>query len=230
MPRTGRAAPDGYAFHVLNRGNNRARIFLQPADYEAFLRLMADAAERVPMRVLAFCLMPNHWHLVLWPLKGVQLSAYLQWLLTVHVLRYHRHRDTIGHGHIYQGRSKRFPIQTDRHLLAVARYVEANPVRAQLVPRAEDWRWSSLSRSRTADGRALLSPWPIEKPANWAEIVNAVPPTLETEQIRRSVRRGRPCGDPQWVQSVAGACGLHSTLRPVGRPRKNGDCPHFSIK
>ena len=147
MPRTARASAGNYCYHVLNRGNARQEVFHKPEDYAAFLRLMAEANERPQgpsMRILAYCLMPNHFHLVLWPRDDGDLSRWMQWLLTSHVRRYHRHYG--GSGHVWQGRFKAFPIQKDDHLLAVLRYVERNPLRARslAVRKAERWPGSSV--------------------------------------------------------------------------------------
>src|SRR5213079_76042 len=103
-----------------------------------------EAFDFQPMRLIGYCLMPNHWHLVLWPRKDGELSAYLRWLTVTHTQRYHAHYHTAGTGPLYQGRFKSFPIQEDEHFLTVMRYAERNPLRANLVKRAEEWRWSSL--------------------------------------------------------------------------------------
>jgi len=142
MPRSARASAGGYCYHVMNRGNARAEVFHKQEGLAAFLRIMGEAGLRVPMRVVAYCLMPNHFHLVLWPRTDGDLSRWMHWLLTTHVRRYLGH---YGHsGHVWQGRFKAFPIQQDEHLLTVIRYVERNPLRAGLVERAQDWKWSSL--------------------------------------------------------------------------------------
>ena len=138
MPRTSRASVGGLCCHVISRGNRRARVFHKQEDYDAFVTLISQANEKVVMRVLAYCLMPNHFHFVLWPLRDGDLSRWMQWLLTSHVRRYHQHYATSGR--VWQGRFKAFPIQQNTHLLTVLRYVERNPLRAGLVTRAEDWR------------------------------------------------------------------------------------------
>lgn len=143
MARTARASVGGLCYHVLNWGNGRAEVFPKEGDFAAFVELMAQANERVPMRILGYALLPNHFHLVLWPRDDGDLSRWMQWLLTTHVRRYHRHYH--GSGHVWQGRFKAFPIQQDHHLLTVLRYVERNPLRAKLVRRAERWAWSSLA-------------------------------------------------------------------------------------
>jgi len=142
MPRTARASVGGYCYHVLNRGNGRAQVFHNADDHHAFVRLLQKACARVPMRLGGFCLMPNHFHLVVWPRGDNDLGPWMQWLLTAHVHGYRkRYR---GSGHVWQGRFKAFPIEQDDRLRTVLRYVERNPVRAGLVARAELWPWSSL--------------------------------------------------------------------------------------
>jgi putative transposase len=144
MGRPLRAAPGELVYHVLNRANGRQRLFEHDGDYAAFERVLHEARERVAMRLLAYCVMPNHWHLVLWPYRDGDLSRFLGWLTLTHTQRWHAYRQTVGTGHLYQGRFKSFVVQTDDHLLSVCRYVERNAVRAGLVERAEAWRWSSL--------------------------------------------------------------------------------------
>ncbi len=137
-----RASVGGMIYHALNRGNRREAVFHKPEDYDAFVTAMADARRRLPVDIFGYCLMPNHFHLVLRPRADGDLGRWMQWLLTAHARRYHRHYRTSGH--VWQGRFKAFPIQDDEHLITVLRYVERNPLRAELVARAEHWRWSSL--------------------------------------------------------------------------------------
>jgi len=215
MPRTARASVGGLCYHVINRGNARAEIFRKPEDYAAFLTLLRDATERVPVRVLAYCLMPTHFHLALWPRRDRDLSRFLHWLLTAHVRRYHQHYQSSGH--VWQGRFKAFPIQQDDHLLTVLRYIERNPLRAGLVARADDWLWSSL-RERGRGGE-WLHPSPVSGPLDWAAWVNAPMTDAEVEALRRSVNRGTPYGADRWVRRTVRRLGLESSLNPRGRPR-----------
>lgn len=131
MGRPLRTAQGGFVYHVLNRANDRKTIFQKASDYEAFGRLMAEVQERVPMRVLAWCLMPNHWHLLLWPERDGQLSDYVRLLTLTHTQRWHAHYHSAGSGHLYQGRFKSFLVESDMYLLTVCRYVEQNPLRAR---------------------------------------------------------------------------------------------------
>ncbi len=169
------------------------------------------------MRLLAYCLMPNHFHLVLWPAGDGDLSAYMMWLGTAHVRRYHEHYHSSGH--VYQGRFRSFPIQDNDHLLTVLRYVERNPVRAGLVQRAQDWRWSSTALRPAAEAPAL-DPGPAVRPIDWLAHVNHPQTEEEEEALRECIRRRRPYGDERWAERAAQSLGLEASLRPRGRPRK----------
>ena len=216
MPRTARAAVADMAYHVINRGNGKATVFHDEEDFDAFVRLLGEACGRVDMRVAAWCVMPNHFHLLLWPPSEDGLSRWMQWLMTAHVRRHHRRHGTSGH--VWQGRFKAFPIQRNDRLLTVVRYVERNPVRAGLVSRAEDWRWSSLAAVATAGAPARRCPVPL--PRDWGSVVARPEPEAELDAVRRSVNRGTPFGAAPWISSTARRLGLEHTTRPRGRPRK----------
>ena len=159
---------------------------------------MVAAMHRFPTRLLAYCLMPNHWHMVLWPRKDGETTAFLRWLTLTHSQRLHAHRHTTGYGHIYQGRFKSFPIEQDESLLNVLRYVERNALRANLVERAQNWRWCSLWRRLNGDREPLLSAWPLDTPADWVDWVNAAQTEAELEALRKCVNRGTPYGSEGW--------------------------------
>lgn len=226
MGRPKRSADGGLVYHVLNRANARTTIFENDADYEAFERVLEEAVERTQTRLLAYCLMPNHWHLVVWPREDGELSRFTGWLTLTHTQRWHAHRQSTGSGHVYQGRFKSFPIQEDDHFHTACRYVERNARRAHLVRRAEDWRFGSLHRwlRGTPQAKSLLSPWPLPRRAGWLDYVNGPQTEAELSAIRRSIQRGSPYGDNQWTEKMASELDLESTLRPRGRPRidKNG--------
>jgi putative transposase len=176
------------------------------------------------MRLLAYCLMPNHFHLALWPRLDGDLSDYMMWLLTAHVRRYHQHYHSSGH--VWQGRFRAFPIQEDDHLLTVLRYIERNPVRAGLVERAQDWPWSSAAP--LTPGAPALDPGPVARPPQWLEHVNRPQTEAEVEALHECLRRGRPFGVRAWAAETARRMGLEASLRPRGRPRKPGaDQPTF---
>lgn len=210
-------------------------LFEDDPDYAAFLRVLALACERVPsVRLLGYCVMPNHWHLVLWPAKDGQLSEFMRWLTVTHTQRWHAHRHTAGTGPVYQGRFKSFPIQDDEHLIKVLRYVERNAMSAELVPKAQDWRWGSLWQWREGDksdtlavgetegqqDRPPLARWPVARPVRWAAMVNQAMSQKDIERVRLSMQRGSPLGDKDWISKTADRLSLGSTLTPRGRPMK----------
>jgi putative transposase len=212
-------------FHVLNRGVGRMNLFRKDRDYEAFEQIIAKTLVTCPMRILAYCLLPNHWHLVLWPEQNGELAAFMQKLTITHARNWQEHRRRVGYGHIYQGRYKSFPIQGDEHFYQVVRYVERNALRARLVRRAEDWRWCSLwtRLHEVPDDPSFVHDWPLSRPADWLKYVNQAQSKAELDALRRSVQRGQPYGSDRWIQSMVQQLGLESTLRARGRPRKQTD-------
>ena len=217
MPRAPRRLLQGHCFHALNRGNGGARLFLDRFDYAAFVQLLAGMRAAYEIRLLAYCLMPNHFHLVLQVEATGAISSALHWVQTSYASRFRAKYQSTGH--IFQGRFKSFPIQKNEHLLTVMRYVERNPVRANLVVQAVDWRWSS------APWRGKPNHWLDESPVplghDWRAYVDTPSSTAEIDAVRRSVARGSPFGSGPWQQVTAEGLGLSSTLRPRGRPRKN---------
>lgn len=222
MPRRKRVCTGGYVFHVLNRAVGRQQIFKDDEDYAAFERVLIQALERTPVRLLSFCLMPNHWHLVLWPKRGRDddLSEFMRWLTVTHTQRWHAHKGTAGTGPLYQGRFKSFPVQGDDHFLTVCRYVERNALKANLVEKAQEWRWSSQWHRSAKNSQITLTDWPVPIPRQWARLVNAPQTEPEVEALQRAIKRGRPFGDDKWCERTAERLELESTLRPRGRPRK----------
>jgi len=170
------------------------------------------------LRILAYCLMPTHFHLVLQPDDDRRVSLFLHWLLTSHVRRHHQRYGSSGH--IWQGRFKSFLIAEDDHLLTVLRYVEANPVRAGLARTAADWTWSSYRARLARTYGGLLDLAPVPEPADWAAFVASDLSESELDRIQTSVRRQSPYGPELWMQQIARNLELESTLRPRGRPRK----------
>jgi putative transposase len=197
----------------------RQRIFADEQDYLAFQTVMQETRRQVPMRLLAYCIMPNHWHLVLWPRAEEDLSAYMHWLTMTHTQRWHAFHGTTGTGPLYQGRFKSFAVEADNHFYAVCRYVERNPLRAGLVSRAEAWRWSSLWQYQNERCEVELDAWPLPRPQLWVEHVNAVETEAELAAIRASVTRGKPFGGEDWTLNTAKRLGMVSSLRARGRPR-----------
>jgi putative transposase len=222
MPRVARQCPGGYVYHVWNRGAGRLRLFKKPQDYLAFEQVLLEAQRRHPIRLLDWCLMPNHWHFVVFPSQDQQVTNFFRWLTHTHAMRAVTHRRVMGMGPLYQGRFKSLPVQSDEHLLTLLRYVQRNPVRARLVGRAAEWRWGGegVRRSGPAELEAILSKWPVDRPRGWARWVNEPTDAVELERIRQCIRRSRPLGDAAWTLATAHKLSLEWTLRPRGGQRK----------
>ena len=208
----------GYVYHVLNRGAQRQQLFFSDENYRAFTELLDATLREIPLPIVAYELMPNHWHFVVKPDDKVQLSEFFQTLTGTHAKRFRAEHGTIGQGHVYQDRFKSFPVESDSHFLALCRYVERNALRAGLMDRAEAWQWSSLAPRLTGQDLLLTSDWPVPRPPDWIERVNRPLTSREVEAIRRCIRRGCPLGNIEWVQQTARELGLQHTLRSRGRP------------
>ena len=237
MPRAPRITVGGLIYHVLNRGNARMQLFSTEEEYLAFEDILVAVHQRVQMRTLGYCIMPNHWHLLLWPREDGDLTEFVRWMTLTHTQRWHATRGTTGTGHIYQGRYRSFPVQR-RHptadqrargvlagpdpTLSVLRYIERNPVRAALVSDATQWRWSSAWRRvhGVPERSAWLREVPGGLPHDWVDLVNQPQTDAELDALRRCVRRYRPYGTDAWTTALARRHGVESTLRPRGRPRK----------
>ena len=228
MPRPLRPVDVGLIYHVINRGNNRQDVFHKPEDFRAFLKAMGDLKERKPFELFGYCLLSNHFHLLIRP-RGESISRIMQSLLVSHTQRYHKHHRSGGH--VWQGRFKSPVIQDDQHLLTVLRYIEANPVRAKIVRRAEDWPWSSYPVHGLGQADELvdplvtydqLSPYPRVRQRQWSAMVHEPLEDKEADLIRRSSATGLPYGTPSWVKRLEKKLDLDLTIRPRGRPRNRG--------
>lgn len=223
MPRRLRHTLRGAAFHVMNRAVRCARIFKTHGDYRAFLKVVEEGLAKHQVSVIAYCVMPTHWHFVVLCDRVHHVSDWVHWLAGTHASRWHVAHGTRGTGHLYQDRFRAVPVQRETSLLRVCRYVERNALRKGLVAAAEDWQWGSLYACSNNCHPIELKPWPILKPADWIQIVNSPDNLLELEQLRQTVQRNQPIGDPAWQAAVAPFVGL--TMRPIGRPRKRSPTP-----
>lgn len=221
MPRTPRRCPADLIYHVLNRAVAKITLFRHDKDYTAFERALTQAHERFPINVLAYCVMPSHWHLVLQPKRDADLTAFMQWLTLTHAQRWRASHKTVGFGPLYQGRFKAFAIQPDDHLQSVLRFIERNPLRAKAIKSLDAWRWSSFHRrtNGTPEERALLANWPITRRSDWPSSLNRPQPQAEEFDIIQCIQRSRPYGDPVWQSQTAERLGLICSLRPKGRPK-----------
>lgn len=224
MPRIQRTDVGEQVYHVINRANARAQIFDSKEDYMLFENILEEAVEKYDMRLLAYCLMPNHWHLVLYPKSDGDLAAFMGWLTNTHTRRWHVAKKTIGQGHLYQGRYKSFLCQTDSHFLTLVRYVERNAKKANFVKKAEVWRWGSAWRREegTPEQKKILAEWPVSLPRNYLSLLNEPQTQAEEEALERSLAKSIPFGTDRWLGVIIPKYGLEQALRSVGRPRKNG--------
>ncbi|HYM23153.1 MAG TPA: transposase [Vicinamibacterales bacterium] len=159
---------------MYNRRTDRQLLFPSAGAFDAFLDLMEEAVDRFAVRICAYCVMKTHWHQAIWVTEdgGTAVVRYLQWLSGTHAVRFRIASRTRGLGHVYQDRYNAKAVTTPAYYFQLVRYIEANPVSAGLVQRAEEWEWSSLAE-RTNYLRRILSDGPIPLPTNWIEIVNA---------------------------------------------------------
>jgi putative transposase len=220
MARAPRIIKAGIAYHLLNRANGKLRIFRKDKDFQAFEDILAEAIDRFNVRITAYCIMGNHWHMLAWPEYDDQLSDFMKWLTVTHTQRWHGAHGTTGMGHVYQGRYKSFPVCDDGHYLTVLRYIESNPIRAGLVDRSQQWPWSSLAIRNGKKGDILISDGPVELPSRWNQLVNLGVNDSQRDSIDNCIKRSCPFGENNWVERTANLLNLNSTKRPRGRPPK----------
>jgi putative transposase len=221
MPRRPRAQSADVVHHVINRASRRTTLFATDEDYLMMEDVLFAARHRFGMRLLDWTIMRNHWHLILWPEYDLQLSRFMHWMTTTQTQRWHAARGSTGTGPLYQGRYKAIPVQSDDHLLTVARYVQRNPVRAGLVERVADWRWGSAWRR--CRKRHLPPPdrWPIPEPTDWTTFADAPMNQVELSRVRDAIACGWPYGDAEWTRDMARTFALKRTFRAQGRPCRN---------
>jgi putative transposase len=230
MGRQPRLVADGLVYHALNRGNNRARVFCHDADFQQFLDALAQTKERYPFRLYAYCLMDNHFHLVLEPAAGQKISRILQSLTVAHTWHYHQASTTSGH--VWQGRFKSPVVSADEHLLTVMRYIESNPLRAGMVRDLSCYRWSSYPAHGLGQRLPVVDEAPLwvalgqseeARQSYWRGWLHTPLTEKELSAVRRSVTSGRPFGPASWVEQTAARLGLELVPRPRGRPRKTAE-------
>ena len=222
MPRNARVDVGGEIYHVINRANGRLQIFNKDEDYKLFERILIETKELFDMRILAYQLMPNHFHLVLYPRKNGDLGLFMHRLSNAHTRKVHARTNTNGSGHLYQGRYKSFIIDRDDYLFAVIKYVEHNAVRAKLVRSCEDWQWGSAWRRiyGTAQEKKLLDQESFQLPDDYLNWINTAENPDSLNIIRASVNKNVPYGRGRWVDNMVLKYHLESTLKSPGRPKK----------
>lgn len=223
MPRLARIDVGNEIYHVINRANGRTQIFNTPEDYILFEKLILEAKELTDMRIFAYEIIPNHWHLILSPRNDGDLGVFMHHLTNKHTRQVHTSTGTIGSGHLYQGRYKSFLVDSEKYLLSVIKYTERNAVRAGLVRFCENWQWGSAWRRThgTEQQKKLLDPLPVQLPDDYLKWINTEEQSKEVEAIRHSVNKGVPYGREQWIDVMVTKYHIETTLRSAGRPRKH---------
>jgi putative transposase len=161
----------GVVFHVMNRAVIGQVLFTGPADYDAFMALARRAQRRTKIRILAYCLMPNHWHFAVWVEHDAQLRAFIGWLSTVHAMHVRTWTGTRGRGAVYQDRYLAVPVEAETYYYRLIRYIERNAARAGLVDRPEEWPWGSAAALGGVDDIGLAE-WPVDRPSHWLDFIN----------------------------------------------------------
>jgi putative transposase len=190
-PRSCRHLPPWVPVHATNRGVDKRQLFFQPADYEAFLSLVAEGTARYQVDVFGYNVMPNHFHLLLRQRSEGAISAFLHRLVGGSACYYRRATSSVGLGHVYQRRYWSHVVADERHYLTALHYVEDNARQARLVLRAEDWRWGSLWE-RVTGNRSLLAPSLVPLPAKWVDLVNTDQSSMDLQPFRTPTRGRTP--------------------------------------
>jgi putative transposase len=218
MPRISRAVAAGLPHHITQRGNYRQSVFETDADRVLYLDWLKTYSAKYGMKIWAYCLMSNHVHFVAVPMES---DAMARTLNTVH-MRYaqHANRKKRTTGHLWQGRFFSCVLD-ERHLLAAMRYVENNPVRAGMVEKAGDYRWSSAaSHIRKNEDPVISMDSPvIGSITDWAAYLEQRDDQL-VKALRESAKNGRPCGDNNFVRKIEKLLGRQLVAFPRGRPRR----------
>ena len=219
MPRQARAVFPGIAHHVTQRGNHRHDVFYERGDSLAYLRLLRECASQHAIQVIAYCLMPNHVHLVVVPSTMDGLHRALKIVHGRYAQRVNRMRKLTGH--FWQNRYFSAPLDAT-HLLNAVRYVELNPVRAGLAERAEDYEWSSAAAHCALHADPLVAPFPelrsFEGIGHWSRWLSDGLPGAAVDALRRHTARNLPCGSQEFIESLEAIAGRPLRFRPQGRP------------
>jgi putative transposase len=222
MPRAARVDVGDNFYHVINRAIMRLPIFTNDEEYLHFEKLIKEAVAEVDVEIIAYTIMPNHWHFLIRTKNDGDLGLFMHRLTSTHTRQVKVKTGTVGTGPIYQGRYKSFIIENGRYLSAVFKYIERNPVRAKLVERVEDWRWGSAWRRFRGSfkQKELLSDLPMSIFDDYPAWINVAESIDEVEGVRKSVNKNAPYGSESWLEKTVIQFNLQMTLRNPGRPPK----------
>ena len=218
MPRIARVIAEHYPHHVTQRGTNRSEIFLEDDDRKFLLGSIKDWSKRTETKVWAYCLMENHFHLLLVPLSGHGLSKCLHGITFRYAQYFNRKYGRSGR--LWQNRYFSSPVEKDEYLWTVVRYIENNPVRAKLVGKAEDWGWSSARAHLKGemDGILSLPDWlPEDERKSYIRFCGE---KGNDYIIRKATSTGRPLGGIEFIEKIGKLLGRDLKLKKGGRPKK----------
>ena len=203
MPRRPRCAVSAYAYHVMNRRILNLTLFDDSTEYQTFIEILVRGLSQASVGVLAYCVMPNHWHLVLRCTSTVELSRLMHWITTTHARAWHRRRNSAGRGPVYKGRFLSVPLAEAGDVIRVCRYVERNPLKAGLVERAELWHWSSLADHVSPQPMVPLMDVPTLRCAAWLDHVNRPSVRTEEDELNHLEESDDDCCEPAGTDQAA---------------------------
>lgn len=220
MPRVSRAVAIGHPHHITQRGNYRQTVFAEKGDYVRYLELLADFCPKYDLDIWAYCLMPNHIHMVAVPGRQESLARLFNTVHMLYAQYFNRKRDATGH--LWQGRFFSCVLD-ERHLYAAVRYVEMNPVRGGIVPVPQDYPWSSAKAHVTGVHDPVMSArcFLTETIGDWARYLGTDSDQEAMESVIKATKIGRPCGGDDFVKQMEQCLNRPLTARRPGRPVKN---------
>jgi len=222
MPRKSRVLAVGYPHHVTQRGNDRRVVFTDAADYARYQEWLGRYARKYNLDIWAYCLMPNHVHIVAVPQTQEALAQTFN-LVHMQYAQY-LNKKTRSTGHVWQGRY--FSCVLDEpHVYAAVRYVEMNPVRAKLAAAAEDYPWSSAGSHISGQPDPILSGtcFLTERVADWGRYLGEEPEAAAKAELVKATASGCPCGSEDFLREMEAILGRRFIRLPAGRPRKQGE-------
>ena len=219
MPRIARVVAVEYPHHITQKGNYQQAVFDSEEDYIQYLQWLKDYCHKYSLKIWAYCLMSNHVHFIGVPMKNYSLSRTLN-TLHMRYSQYFNQKKKVK-GHLWQGRFYSCVLD-ERHLYAAIRYVENNPVRAGIVEKPYEYKWSSARGHIYKDADPVLSNdcYLINEIDNWFSYLMEKEEETITNDIRRNTKTGRPCGDDIFIKAIEGFFNRRLRALPKGRPLK----------
>lgn len=223
MPRIARAVAGGYPHHIIQRGNNRGQVFFDKDDRTKYLSLLKKYSDKWKARILVYCLMTNHVHLLIRPNEETSLCKMMQGVALCYTQYLNRKYKRTGR--LWESRYYSCIVEREKYLLAVARYIEQNPVRAKIVQEVDDYPYSSARSHINGIGDEILSDLLFEESQrkDYSQFIRTSISEEEIEEIRQFTRAGRPLGKEEFVGKMEAKFQRRFFLRPPGRPKKRAE-------